>query len=243
MNPTVLTYLEHYRLLTAEAIVVELLEEEGRGIVMLDQTIFYPQGGGQPYDQGTIEHASAKFLVEEVRFVDGIVKHIGRFEDRRFDVGQTVTCKVNSERRQLHSRIHSVGHLVDMAVRQLQLNWIPGKGFHFPDGPYVEYTGSLEGMDREKLKADIEHACLQFIQEDLPTEARFIEKEHLQTICAFVPENIPEGKPSRVILFGDFGVPCGGTHVRSLGEIQSMTIRKIKPEGGKIRVGYQVSAT
>ncbi len=101
----------------------------------MDGTIFYPQGGGQPYDQGVIESAKGKFLVEEVRFVDGIVKHIGMFERGSFEKGDEVTCHVDKARRDLHSRLHSAGHIVDMGMTELGLGWIPGKGYHFPDGP------------------------------------------------------------------------------------------------------------
>ena len=55
-----------------------------------------------------------------------------------------------------------------------------------------------------------------------------------------VPDYIPTDKPCRVVMYGDFGVPCGGTHVANLSELVSMTIRKIKSEKGNIRVAYDV---
>jgi Ser-tRNA(Ala) deacylase AlaX len=241
MNPTKLVYLEDFNLLTGEAIVLEVLKENDRDVVILDRTIFYPQGGGQPYDKGMIESASGKFIVEEVRFIEGIVKHFGVFERGAFVVGEAVKCSVDAVRRALHSRLHSAGHVVDMAVVSLGLPWKPGKGYHFPDGPYVEYAGSSEGLDKEKLKTDIETACNKFIAEDRATKLMFMSKEEMSTVCHSVPDYLPEGKPGRVVMYGDFGVPCGGTHVNNLSEIQPMTIRKIKTEGGTIRVGYDVA--
>jgi Ser-tRNA(Ala) deacylase AlaX len=237
---TKLLYLEDFNLLDVDAKVVEVLEENGRIVVVLDQTVFYPQGGGQPYDQGIIESLNAKFLVEEVRFLEGVVKHIGKFEHGVFQKGETVQCKVDGVRRALNSQLHSAGHVVEMAVVKLGLTWIPGKGYHFPDGPYVEYTGSLEGIDKEKLKIDFERACNEFVSEGRKTELRFMPKSEMSSVCHFVPDYIPEGKPACVVLFGDFGVPCGGTHVSNLSEIKQMTIRKIKAEGKNIRVGYDV---
>jgi len=240
MADTKLLYLEDFTLLNCEAKVVSTSEENGSSIVLLDQTIFYPQGGGQPYDKGIIEGPSGKFLVEEVRFADGVVKHIGKFESGSFQVGENVKCLVDEPRRILHSRIHSAGHIVDMAVVALGLNWIPGKGYHFPEGPYVEYAGSLEGLDKEKLKTDFENLCNKFINENMETKLLFMEKEKMKEVCHFVPDYIPEGKPGRVVVYGDFGVPCGGTHVSSLSEIKIMTIRKVKSEGTNIRVAYDV---
>lgn len=240
MQPTKLLYLEDFNLLESEAKILEVSQENDKDILVLDQTTFYPQGGGQPYDKGFISSSSGKFIVEEVRFADGIVKHIGNIESGTFSQGETVTCMVNKEKRDLHSRIHSAGHVVDLAVTELKLNWIPGKGFHFPEGPYVEYAGSLDEFDKEKLKTDIENLCNKFIEEGREIKLLFMDKEKMKSVCHFVPDYLPEGKPGRVVMFGDFGIPCGGTHVSNLKEISQMTIRKIKPSGNTVRVGYDV---
>ena len=60
---TKLLYLENFSLLTCDAQVIAVLNEDGRDIVILDQTVFYPQGGGQPYDKGIIESPNSKFIV------------------------------------------------------------------------------------------------------------------------------------------------------------------------------------
>lgn len=240
MNSTELLYLENFNILESDAEVLDILQENGKEVVILDQTVFYPQGGGQPYDKGIIESPSGKFLVEEVRFVDGLVKHIGRFENGNFNKGEKVKCVVDKDRRILNSKIHSAGHVVDLAVIKLGLNWVPGKGYHFPDGPYVEYAGSLDGLDKEKLKADVENLCNEFIKEGRETKLLFMSKEEMKSVCHFVPDYIPEGKPARVVIYGDFGIPCGGTHVNNLSEIGSMRIRKVKEEKGNIRVSYNV---
>lgn len=240
MNPTKLLYLDDFNLLDTTAQVLSVLTTNDRITVILDQTIFYPQGGGQPYDQGTMESESGKFIVDEVRFVDGEVRHFGKFYNGKIEPGEVVRCLVDKTRRDLNSRLHSAGHVVDMAVTQLKLNWVPGKGYHFPEGPYVEYKGSLENVNKEALKAEIEKLCNSFIREGRKTELRFMAKEMMSSVCHFVPDYIPEGKPARVVMYGDFGVPCGGTHVNNLKEIKSMTIRKVKQEGENIRVSYDV---
>lgn len=240
IQQTKLVYLENFTLLQDTAKVLDVIQANGHCIVVLDQTIFYPQGGGQPYDQGTIENKMGKFIVEEVRFIDGLLKHIGDFSHGNFNIGDKVDCNVNPERRTLNSRLHSAGHVVDLAVTTLKLNWIPGKGYHFPNGPYVEYTGSLKGLDKDQLKRDIEILCNKFIQEATPTKIIFMNKDEMQKICHQVPNQLPVGKPSRVVMYGDYGVPCGGTHVSNLQDIKHMTIRKIKQEGPNIRVGYDI---
>ncbi|MBI3341653.1 hypothetical protein HY024_00860 [Candidatus Curtissbacteria bacterium] len=240
MKSTELIYLENFRQTEAEATVVDIVEEDDKTIVYLDGTIFYPQGGGQPYDKGTIESTNGKFIVDEVRYLEGLVKHIGSFEKGQFAKGEKVKCLVDVERRELHSRLHSAGHLVDMAVEESGLEWIPGKGFHFPDGPYVEYEGNADDVQRNELPAKLEEICNKHIAESIEVEVKFVAKDKLKEICKNVPTNIPEGKPTRVVMFGTFGVPCGGTHVENLKDLKHEIIRKIKNDGTSVRVAYDV---
>lgn len=240
MESTKLLYLENMDILETDAVIMDVLEEEGKQVVILNQTIFYPQGGGQPYDQGEITSEKSKFIVEQVRFIDGVVKHIGMFKSGNFKKSDKVTLSVNPERRLLNSKLHSAGHLVDVGIYALKPDWIADKGFHFPDGPYVEYKGEIDENEKENFKQKLEKECNEIIQMNLVVSVVICEKNDLSKYCRHVPENIPEGKPIRIVLFNDFGVPCGGTHVSSLSEIKSMSIRKIKVEKGTIRISYDV---
>lgn len=241
MNPTIRLYMTHPEKLTNEALVLEILDENNRKILILDQTSFYPQGGGQPYDKGVIESSETLFEVEEVRSFDNHVKHYGQFIKGHFTPNQTVCCKVDAKRRYHHNCLHSAGHVVDMAVFKLGLNWIPEKGHHFPDNAYVEYNGTIENMNKEELKKSIETTCNQLIEENHKTSIRFVSANELQSLCHFVPNYILSEHQIRLVIFGeDFCIPCGGTHVHSLSEISQISIRKIKMEKGKIRVSYAI---
>ena len=125
---TKLVYLENMHDLEADAYIERVDKQNGRDVVYLDQTILYPQGGGQPYDKGVIQGGHTKFIVEEVRFVDGDVLHFGHFEGYPFMQGEDVHIIVDGDRRKLNARLHSGGHLVDMAVSKIKSDWIPGKG-------------------------------------------------------------------------------------------------------------------
>lgn len=241
MQNTVLKYMEGMFLYedTAQIIDIENLENEKQAIV-LDQTIFYPQGGGQPYGQGIIENENGKFVVEEVRLVDFAVKHVGHFESGSFENKETVNLKIDKNRRNLNSRNHSGGHLIDMALDKLDYNFVPLKGYHFPDGPYVEYKTNVENLDKEKLKVDLEKNCNELIKENHKTKISFMQKSEMSKYCKFVPDYLPENKPARVVLYGNFGIPCGGTHVSELSEIGTVIIRKIKNDGENIKIAYSV---
>jgi len=229
---TRLLYLEDIQVLTCEAVVQEVTVENDtdRSMMILNQTGFYPQGGGQPYDQGKIIGVSGIYDVTEVRYFDGIVRHYGAMKEGNIKSGDRVTCHVDAERRKLHSRLHSAGHVIDMAVVQLAFVWKPGKGYHFPAGPYVEYEGSLEGIDKEALVRELEQICNDIITRGIAMYIVFADRAQMHQLCRFVPENLPLDKPSRVVMYGDFGVPCGGTHVAHLADIGHITIRKVKLE-------------
>lgn len=260
MKPTTLLYLTHMQQLTGSAEVLGV-EPGEKTTVYLDQTIFYPQGGGQPFDMGVIEGAENKFIVNEVRFADGIVAHKGHFESGNFPAHFPVMLHVNEARRWLNSRLHTAGHVIDHAVDALKLGWEPTKAYHFPEGPYVEYKGTTDSAEFGNIQAKIQELCNHYIAENLPVSCRFASLEEVKQLCPNAPTNfwanLPpcppelaelegpdkrrlEGKPIRLVMVDMFAVPCGGTHVRSLVDLEAMVITKIKKKGDDIRVSYDV---
>lgn len=240
MNNTHLLYMEQMWQLEGTATVEAVISLEGKTIVILDQTLFYAQGGGQPFDQGVVDGKNGVFRVEEVRFMEGTVKHGGHFESGKFEVGEEVHLKVDPARRALHSRLHSGGHIVDMALRRLGLPWKPFKGYHFPEGPYDEYVGTIEG-DAEELRAKIEAACAAVIADNAQTRIEFLPAGALVARGYDVPPIAPE-KPLRLVHYGEeFAMPCGGTHVKQLADIGGVKIRKVKQDKDHVRVAYELA--
>lgn len=219
------------------ATVTSVETRDERVELRLDQTVFYPQGGGQPCDTGKITAPNGDFIVESVRWVDGDIVHYGYFESGTFMAGDIVSCWVDEERRKINTRNHSGGHLLDLALRRLGIHLVPGKGYHFPEGPYVEYQGEVEEDFAEKLEA----ACNELIAENVKTRVQMMSREEAADLCEeFGIHLVPDGKPMRVVFYGDFGVPCGGTHVNELSEIGHLRIRKVKSKKGKVHVKYAV---
>lgn len=239
MKQTELVYMSHMDLLTCEAIVLDVQQKNEKVVVVLNRTVFYPQGGGQPYDTGTISSQTGEMVVEEVRYVDGFVHHIG-VQTGKIEVSQTIQCKVDAKRRKLNSRNHSAGHVIDMAIVSLGLGWTAVKGFHFPEGPYIEYRGLLD-QNTAEVKDGIEKGANKSIT-NTSTRVAFMDQEKMREINLNVPEYLPKGKPTRVVFYKDFGVPCGGTHVQNLKEIGLISIRKLKVKKDIIRVSYSISS-
>jgi Ser-tRNA(Ala) deacylase AlaX len=77
----------------------------------------------------------------------------------KMNKGELVLQEVEEPFRIANAKLHSAGHLIDVAVKALKYGWIPTKGYHFSDGPYVEYSGNFTNFDFNKSKNDIEIEC------------------------------------------------------------------------------------
>lgn len=243
---TELSYLDGFGIVTGTAHITSVGNtQDGRVDIQLDTTCFYPRGGGQDWDTGEINNSegSAVFTVEEVRLDEtGIVHHIGAFENmEQLHVGDHVTCTINAERRAVNTRLHSAGHVVDLAVDRLKLPWTPGRGGHYPHMSFVEYDGEVTSEEAEVIREQIEQVVNEVIDAGGRNEVRFMPVSEMHTVCRHVPQNIPTNKPARVVIYNDdFGVPCGGTHVANLRDIGKVTITKVKTKKGLTKVSYAV---
>ncbi len=240
---TSLVYLNGFDIVTCHATVTTVEKtEDGRIDIQLDQTCFYPRGGGQDWDTGTIikPNDSIHFEVQEVHLDEnGIAHHIGATQTDKLRIGDVVDCLVDIKRRNVNTRLHSAGHMIDLVVDRLKLPWVPGRGAHYPHMSFVEYNGEVNPEEIEAIKQQIEQIANESITRGSQNEVRFMSLSQMHTVCRHVPTNIPTHKPGRVVIYdGTFGVPCGGTHVGTVRDIGRLTITKIKTKKGTIKVSY-----
>lgn len=224
---TKLLYLDDMCRLHADARVVDVIQEPESVVLVLDQTVFYPQGGGQPSDKGSIKNDHATFDVQSVSMQDGTVLHKGVFtHGAPFNVRDAVVLNVDPDVRHLHNRNHTAGHLIDYALESLGYAFTPHKAYHFPQGPYVEYCATMEQPEREQLQAALERAVNDLVQQDVPVSINLIDNDP---------------KKRAMSIEGRQPILCGGTHVLSTAAVGHVTIRKIKNEKGNLRVSYAVN--
>jgi len=249
---TRLAYFDDMGAIRSTATVISLHQEEGgRRALVLDATIFHPQGGGQPADTGLISSAGARFLVNDARARDGVVFHYGRFEDAAGDgrtpaelkEGQSVTLEIDAERRSLNSRLHSAGHLLDSCMTNLGLNLEPGKGYHFPDGPSVEYKGVIPADQLQDKKIQLEKQANELISKGAKVLVSVFPYDEAAKLCGgALPTYISQDSTPRIVKFGDYpGCPCGGTHVADVTDIGNLKVTSIRVKKGVTKVSYSVS--
>lgn len=241
MINTKLIYMNDGSLAQVCAKVIDIVQwDEIRCAVVTDKTIFYPQGGGQPYDQGIITFEDGiEFVVQEVRFKDGVVYHISEGNLGMYR-GSTVTLTIDKALRELHSKLHTAGHLIDCAFVKMGYALTAGKGYHFPKGAYVEYLEPFDdAQEREALKERLQEAMQDLIDQNLSVDVRFVSYDELKKMCRFVPDYLPQDKPLRISIIDGFEpIACGGTHVSSLQDLKGLEITKVRNKKGCLRVSY-----
>lgn len=227
--------------------------EDGRLAVVLDSTIFHPQGGGQPYDTGVITFSTDhdfEFAVNDIRSKDGMVLHYGFFKntwegfESTLKKGIQVGLYVDASRRNLNSRLHSAGHLLDVCVKNVGLSLEPGKGYHFPDGPFVEYKGTVPQNDMQSKQVELELEANKLISKGGKVSAAVVSYEEASELCGgWLPDYIHKGTCPRIVKLGDHpGCPCGGTHVSDISEIGSMKVSQIRTKKGMTKIFYNVGS-
>lgn len=240
---TELLYMQDSYLFEESAKVMSVSEsEDGRRIVILDRTIFYPQGGGQRFDIGKISNESAIFNVEEVRFVEGQVLHIGAYESGEFKADDQVKLQIDKDRRILHSKLQSAGHLIDMAMRKTGYSsLVPAKGAHYPEWSEVEYEGTIPPEEIELVPQKLQQQLDEMIAQGYEVKIEMSTKEQAKGKCYILPAELPDNKPIRIVaVWDDLFMPCGGTHVRNVSELKGIKITKVKSKKGMTKISYVI---
>lgn len=220
-------------------------------VIVLDRTVFHPQGGGQPADRGMIvasARPSVKYLVGHVQANGNCIEHYGKFccDDgtATFDDfldGEEVSADIDVDWRTKCFQLHSAGHLVDAAVKSCGLldKMRPTKGYHFPDGPYVQFSGSLTEEELKEFPIRANELLQELIANSIPSETLSMMKEQAVDLCTHMDLT---GYPDslRIVQLGGVYTPCGGTHVSSTSELSALRITKIAQKKGVIKVSYSL---
>lgn len=241
-NNTDLKCLNDTYLDTDKAVVLRVGRDDRGPYIVLNQTIFYPQGGGQPSDLGTIEFDQLVVDVSFVGFSDGQVLHYLSADRPDLDVlvGRPCELRLDKTRRIRHARLHTAGHLIAGIIDAQRGSMRATKGFHFEEGPYVEFEGQPEG-DADLFLPTLQSKIDLLIAEDLQVSAALVTYDELKQRCWSFPASLPQDKPLRTITIQQLEpVPCGGTHVNSLSELGVVTVLKMKKRKGATKISYRV---
>jgi Ser-tRNA(Ala) deacylase AlaX len=225
---TLLVYLKNTYKFEYESVVVNFGRNDKGNFIVLNETIFHPQGGGQPSDVGIIEIDNQVYNINFVASTNGIVNHyVTNFESISSDiVGKAAKLRVDQGKRLNHAKSHTSGHLLSCVVEKLAPELKGVKGYHFPEGPYVEFKGKLTCLSNDEL---IEKA-VQMMHDAILNgyELNVDETEDCQA-----------GKVNRTVKINGYeAIPCGGTHLKNISELKQVNIRKIQSSKGNTKISY-----
>jgi alanyl-tRNA synthetase len=187
--------------------------------VVLQQTIFYPEGGGQPSDLGSLEFDGKKVRVKDVQKVGKVIIHLTK--DAIPKVSKTVKGKIDWKRRIYHMRAHTATHLIMGAARRVL-------------GNHVWQSGTQKGVKHSRLDIShyqrltteeinkIESLANQAVIDNIPVEIELVPRDKAEAKHGFrlYQGGAVPGKEIRVVKVGNWEVEaCAGTHVKNTGEV------------------------
>jgi len=199
-------------------------DADSDGYIVLEETLFYKEGGGQPADHGKISWDGEEAEVVDVQKKHGEVRHYFQ-TDELPESGQKVHGEIDWERRYEHMRMHTAQHVVSKVVLEEYGATTAGNQIH-EDRSRIDFKPvEFDESDVER----IEKSANAMIEKDLSVEKKMMSRDRLEaqveegrTNLDLIPDHID---PLRAVIIGEDDIcPCGGTHVDSLEEIGKIEI-------------------
>ena len=205
--------------------------DTGDGVFYVDRTVFYPLGGGQPGDMGTVSWDGNTIDITDTRYgADGDIAHYVSSDSSLPPKGTPVTLRIDWERRYRHMRMHTAMHLLGSVLR-----------FDVTGGNISSEKSRLdfnmeEGVDKDAVGM----ALARLVAGDHPVSCRWISEEELDAqpeLVRTMSVQPPRGKGAiRLLEITDVDLqPCGGTHVRSTTEVGAVRVGKVEKKGRQNR--------
>lgn len=198
---------------------VDAINAGQEAVVVLDQTPFYAESGGQVGDKGELKGANFSFAVEDTQKYGQAIGHIGKLAAGSLKVGDAVQADVDEARRARIRLNHSATHLMHAALRQVLGTHVSQKGSLVNDKVLRFDFSHNEAMKPEEIRA-VEDLVNTQIRRNLPIETNIMDLEAAKAkgVMALFGEKYDERV--RVLSMGDFSTElCGGTHASRTGDI------------------------
>jgi alanyl-tRNA synthetase len=231
-------YYEDQQRTDFEAVVLEVFErEDGDYDVVLDQTMFYPEGGGQPPDHGTLSTDDVTAEVEDVQIYDGVIVHTA---DEDPGKGEFVRGQIDATRRRRLMRHHTATHVVIHSARQVLGEHIRQAGAQKGTDSARIDVSHYESITREEVKR-IEARANELVMDNVPVTQSWPHRHEAEEEHGFdlYQGGIPPGERIRLIQVDEDVQACGGTHVARTGDIGAIKLLNTeRVQDGVIRLTF-----
>ena len=231
------TQFKGYETLNTDATVVALfsngesvneIKSGENAVVILDQTAFYGESGGQVGDSGLIFSEICNFQVNDTQKYGQVFGHIGQLTSGSLKVGDKVKAEVEAQRRHAITLNHSATHLLHSALREVLGNHVAQKGSLVNEQVLRFDFSQPEAINKAQL-AEIERIVNRKVRENIQVVIEQMDIESAKAKGAMALFGEKYGDVVRVVDMSDFSIElCGGTHVNQTGDIG---LFKITSEG------------
>jgi alanyl-tRNA synthetase len=230
-------YYDDQEATTFEAVVLDVFDRDEGYDVVLDQTMFYPEGGGQPPDHGTLSTDDATVDVTDVQIHDGVIVHRTDGDPGK---GEFVRGQIDTQRRRRLMRHHTATHVIVDAAREVL-------------GEHVRQAGAQKGTETSRIDVRhyrslsrtqvkrIEDVANDIVMANVPVKQEWPDRHEAEAEYGFdlYQGGIPAGEQIRVIHVDEDTQACGGTHVSRTGDIGAIKIRSTERiQDGVIRITF-----
>ena len=242
------TKLAFYDDLQQREFNAKVLGVEDSNKIILDQTIYYPEGGGQPSDEGTLTRADGTVLnVTYAEKVDGVVlHHVAKDDVDKLEgiVGEEITGAIDALRRDLLTSNRSATHLIIASARKVL-------------GKHIWQAGSQNGIEKTRIDLshykritvddlkEIERLANEYVKQNLPVNIQWYDRTDAEVKYGFklYQGGIVPGKDIRVVEIPGVDVEaCAGTHVQTTGDVGIIKVlRTERVQDGVERIEYAVA--
>ena len=203
-------------------------DEENKTYIVLNNTAFYPTGGGQPHDTGKID----EFEIVNVEEIDSEIRHYVADDADVSTLGEVVKAEINWQRRFDHMQQHAGQHILTAAF--VELYDFPTVSFHLGTDSVTIDLQTAEVTEEQLLTA--ERRANDIILENRPIETKWVTAEEAEYPLR---KALKVEGPIRLVIIPDFDYNgCGGTHPTSTGQVQAIKILSTEKMKQNIRVHF-----
>ena len=240
---TDLLYLREMATRQSKARVIKIVpEKKSHAYVILDQTIFHPKGGGQPSDRGLIRSPEYELAVKKAIHYKTVVIHWGKL-NRGAPLEGEADCVLDWPYRHLIMRRHTAAHLLDHCLAQTTGTRVRTTDSWLDEPCHVGYAGTVpssENLTRAQTLAN------QMIANGASVSVKFLSSKEAHGLLHDAPnyDRLPDLSQIRIVTIeGCDPIPCGGTHVSDIAEIEAVSITDAENiSDDSFRLHFSVSA-
>jgi alanyl-tRNA synthetase len=215
------------------------------GNVILDQTLFYPEGGGQPADHGLIRKGSKAFRVVDVQSAGGVVLHRIAEEESTASAAEispedSIEGEIDMNRRLAHARHHTAAHIIHDSAKTVLGSHIWQAGAQKSEDRARLDISHYKRISRDELK-EIEIIANRTVMENVPISTGWLERSEAEKRFGFelYQGGVPPGKSIRVVQVGSDVEACAGTHCANTGMVGPIKVlRTERVQDGVERIEF-----